>query len=286
MPWIKELKAPFNYGPFYIFGGLFFALTSCATVLISLEDGMSLSYMGLFIWGLMFTGGFLYTDIAWRISARGGVNRAWFEAGAVRVGRSGFRDPSALAPAYFLLLYVGHALIMVDLYVLEDSEEPRMAVLAHPVVNVLLLVFCVIAIVRMFTLKPVFEMELVLTPERIRVSVGRLKPLDIPWEDIVGFAIGNNGSRGEKLMSFLDFETHSEYKVKRGILLDPIAGETRFDMKAFDTEPNALIRAVRECIEFPDSRAVLGTPAGVDFVTYGPSWRAVRKLKVGERWES
>lgn len=51
VPWIKELKAPFHFGPFYIFGGLFFALTSCAFVLMSLDGGMSLTYLGLLIWG-------------------------------------------------------------------------------------------------------------------------------------------------------------------------------------------------------------------------------------------
>lgn len=284
VPWIKELKAPFHFGPFYIFGGLFFALTSCAFVLMSLDGGMSLTYLGLLIWGLTFTVLLWYPDIVWRISARRGVNKACFEDGAVRVAKSGFRDPSALAPAYFLLMYVGHLLIMVDLYVLKDSEEPRLTLIAHPIVNVLFLVFCVIAIVRMFTVKPVLEMELVLSPERIRVSVGRLNLMDIPWEDIVGFSIGNSGSRGEKLMSFLSFETYSEYKVKRGILFDPIGGETRFDLKSYDTEPNAIVRVVKEFFENPEKRAVLGTPEGVDFVTYGPSWNEVRKLKVGAEW--
>ena len=285
MPWVKELKAPFHFGPVYIFGGLFFALVSCISVLMSLDEGISLTYVGLLIWGLTFTVLFWYPDIVWRISMRRGVNRAWFEDGAVRVGKSGFRDSSVLAPVYFLLLYVGHLLIMVDLYVLKDSEEPRLALITHPIVNVLLLAFCVIAIVRMFTVKPILEMELVLSPERIRVSVGRLNLMDIPWDDIVGFAIGNNGSRGEKLMSFLHFHTHSEYKVKRGILLDPIGGETRFDLKSYDTEPNAIIRVVKECVENPEKREVLGTPEGVDFLTYGPSWNEVRKMKVGAKWD-
>lgn len=230
VPWTKELARPFHCGPRYVLFSLCGIAFCLLMVALAVSEGMAFGYLGLVVLIAGPVALLVFLPLVWRLSIRFDSNTAVFADGAVRVRKAWYRDPVTYGPAVFGVMYIGQTMAMVDFHVLGDTDSGRLAFLSHPVVNVVLLVFWLVYFVRFLTVKPMGALELVFSPERVRIEVGRLNLLDIPWDDIVDIWVGKSGVRGEQLLTFMYFRTHSEYEVKRGILLDPIAGETRFDL--------------------------------------------------------
>lgn len=277
--WKKEIDRPFYAGVPAVLSTAFSALLTIVflwgTFAYSSDGAMTvgiLFFAPAAVWGA-------YWITVWRASISRGRNRAQFEQKSVFLARSNFRDPTVWSLGYIFFGVYAVALIVIYVYFLDDEPSSRAQVVGHPVTVTLFLLFFLVYLPISYIQTPGVLISLRMGPDGLELFYGGRSALHFKWDAIKAIHLESIG-----MQMNMQIESDVRQPVKKGVFGGRIEGLTQFDVKGFDTEPNAILRVVRECIRNPDAREVLGTREGVDFVTFGPSWKQAQKMKVGETW--
>lgn len=284
MPWEKNVASTFCCGPHYLLFVGFMCIFAALGFLLAARDGWELFSLSLITFWLSFVAWFWYLDFVWRLSISNGKNEAFFKDGTVIVRRKAYRDPRLWGLIPFVGVYASHLMLTIDIHVQRNDVGGELALISHPLVNGVFLAFLVLLVVFALFITRAYLDVLVFSPEGISVhNRGEIKS-EVSWDDAAKVRLLESGWRSDAMRSLLLFELRPSNESTRDKWWVPLFPSVQIDTRGFDTEPNAIFRASKECLEYPESRAVLGTPEGVDFVTYGPPWHEVYTMNTWTKW--
>lgn len=285
VPWEKNVVSAFCCGPHYLlFIGLM-CIFAALGFLLAARDGWELFSLSIVTFWLSFVEWFWYLDFVWRLSISGGKNEAFFKDGTVIVRRKSYRDPRMSSLIPLVGLYASHLMLTIYIHVQRNNTSGELALYAHPLVNGVFLAFLMIVLVYALFIARRYLDVIVLSPVGISLQNRGETKSEVSWDDAKDVRLLESGGRTDAMKSHLHFELRPSNESTRDKWWVPLFPSVQTDTRGYDTEPNAILRASKECLEYPESRAVLGTLEGVDFVTYGPPWHEVYKMKNGTEWD-